>query len=70
MQCTLGTLLDQESATITIVVTADQAGDVLNTAEVSSDIADPNNNNNDDEVTVTVEAPALNILFLPFVAAN
>ena len=67
VQCDLGTLLNQGTATVTIVVTTAQTGNVTNTAEVSSDVADPNSSNNSDPVTVVVEPQSspTNYIFLP-----
>ncbi|MBK9050393.1 MAG: DUF11 domain-containing protein [Chloroflexi bacterium] len=72
VQCSLGTLFDQASATVTLVVTANQAGDVLNTAQVASDLADPNSTNNSSSATVTVEEPVntQQFIFLPLIAAE
>ncbi len=44
--CDLGALANQASAEVTIVVTADEAGTISNTASVTSDTADPDVDNN------------------------
>jgi len=53
--CTLGSLANAGTATITLRVTANQGGQVTNTASVSSDEDDPNAANNSDTETTTVE---------------
>jgi len=53
--CTLGSLASGVSATITLRVTANQAGQVTNTASVSSDVEDPNGGNNSDSETTSVQ---------------
>ncbi len=58
VRCTFGTLLKGESATVTIVVRADQSGSIVNTAFVGSSAADPNVGNNQRSTAVTtVQGP-------------
>ena len=54
MTCALGDLASGAGDTLTIVVTAEQAGALINTAEVSSTVADPDLANN----TASVETEA------------
>lgn len=67
VSCNLGTMLNQGTATITLVVTAAQSGTVTNEAMVASDVTDPNTSNNNSSATVTVEDPinTQQYLFLP-----
>ena len=51
--CAIGTLLPDESATATIIVVADQAGDIVNSVEVHADQVDPVPGNNSAAVTIT-----------------
>jgi uncharacterized repeat protein (TIGR01451 family) len=53
--CALGSLTSGGTATVTLRVTADQAGQVTNTASVSSDVDDPNGGNNSDSETTTIQ---------------
>ena len=53
--CTLGSLANGSSLTITLKVTATQGGQVSNTASVSGDEDDPNSSNNSATETTTVE---------------
>jgi len=53
--CTLGSLTSGGTATIRLTVTADQAGQVTNTANVSSDVDDPDNGNNSATETTSVQ---------------
>jgi uncharacterized repeat protein (TIGR01451 family) len=55
--CDLGTLAADNTATLTIVVKAAQAGTISNTATVSHDAADANANNNTDSESTTVSNP-------------
>jgi uncharacterized repeat protein (TIGR01451 family) len=58
VRCSFGTLDVRQSATVTIVVRADQAGTILNTAGVSTSVSDPNVANNQIATAVTtVQAP-------------
>ncbi len=57
VSCTLGTLNSGASATVTIVVTANN-GPLSNTATVSSTTSDPNSANNSATATTTVNQPA------------
>jgi uncharacterized repeat protein (TIGR01451 family) len=58
VNCTFGTLGVRESATVTIVVRADQAGTITNTAIVGTTVADHNVGNNQIAVAVTtVQGP-------------
>jgi uncharacterized repeat protein (TIGR01451 family) len=52
--CDLGTIANGESATVTIKVTADEAGDVTNTGSASSATPDPDRSDNSDSATTTV----------------
>lgn len=52
--CSIGTLLPDHSATVTIVVIADHVGEVVNSVEVSGDETDPNPGNNTASMTVSV----------------
>jgi uncharacterized repeat protein (TIGR01451 family) len=54
--CSLGSLSNGASATVTIVVTPTQAGSLSNTASVTSTEADPNTNNNSATEPTTVNA--------------
>jgi LPXTG-site transpeptidase (sortase) family protein len=55
--CSLGTLAAGETATIDLVVSPTAPGDVDNTAEVLSDVDDPDPLNNEDIESVTVQDP-------------
>ncbi|MDP8956615.1 MAG: sortase [Actinomycetota bacterium] len=55
--CSLGTIAAGNSATIALRVLPTAAGNVDNTAEVLSSVADPDPSNNEDTEGVTVEAP-------------
>lgn len=52
--CHVGTLLPNESATVTIVVVVEHTGDIVNSVEVSADQVDPIPGNNTDEITTSV----------------
>jgi uncharacterized repeat protein (TIGR01451 family) len=52
--CELGTIATGGSATVTIEVTTKKAGEITNTAEVASDVEDPQTANNEDSETTTV----------------
>jgi uncharacterized repeat protein (TIGR01451 family) len=54
--CSLGSLSNGGSATVTIVVTPNQAGGISNTASVTGNEADPNTNNNSATEPTTVNA--------------
>ncbi len=56
--CDLGTLAASSSATVQIVVRADSAGDVTNSAEVSAAEMDPDHSGNSATDTTTVEPVA------------
>jgi uncharacterized repeat protein (TIGR01451 family) len=60
VNCELGTLDNEASATVTIEVRAKKAGLITNTASVESDVDDPQGANNEDSenTTVTEGAPA------------
>jgi hypothetical protein len=64
VECTLGTLAPNASATVTIVVTAGGLGPLVNRATVSSEGSDPNGSN-DSSTAVTAVAgstiPALSL---------
>jgi uncharacterized repeat protein (TIGR01451 family) len=56
--CELGTIAAGGSATVTIEVTTKKAGEITNTAEVASDVDDPQPANNEDsETTAVTTAP-------------
>ncbi|HEX8099334.1 MAG TPA: sortase [Actinomycetota bacterium] len=55
--CSLGSLAPGDSAEITLVVSVTEAGNVDNTAEVSSEANDPDPSNNSDTVNVTLVDP-------------
>ena len=55
--CELGTIANGAGATITIVVTPFQAGQISNTAVVDSDAFDPDDSDNSDTEDTTVDAP-------------
>jgi uncharacterized repeat protein (TIGR01451 family) len=58
VECNLGTLSNGGTATVTIRTTATKAGDISNTASVTSDITDPQTaNNSDTEATKVLAAP-------------
>src|SRR5439155_163134 len=57
VSCDLGNLAPLASATVTIHVTATQAGAITDSASVTSTTSDPNTNNNDASTQTTVEAP-------------
>ncbi|MCI0530279.1 MAG: DUF11 domain-containing protein, partial [Nitrospira sp.] len=60
--CALGTLTNGASATITIVVTANTAGTMTNTASVTGNQSDPNTSNNtDSESTLVTQLANLSI---------
>jgi uncharacterized repeat protein (TIGR01451 family) len=54
--CSIGTLAEDAGATITIVVKANSAGTVRNTAEVAPTESDPKDDNNKATATTTVAA--------------
>ncbi len=56
--CNLGPIASGNSATVTITVTADQAGTITNTVSVTGDKDDPDTANNQTAATTTVNAPA------------
>ena len=56
VNCELGTLDNEASATVTIEVRAKKAGLITNTASVESDVDDPQGANNEDSVNTTVSA--------------
>lgn len=47
VNCAIGTMANGQSVTVTIVVKANSAGDVTNTARTSTSTEDPNGNNNE-----------------------
>jgi uncharacterized repeat protein (TIGR01451 family) len=53
VRCSFGTLAVGQSATVTLVVRADQAGTTVNTAGVSTSVSDPNVANNQIATAVT-----------------
>ena len=53
---TIGSLTNKESAQLTIIAQAVEAGTIINTAVVKSDTFDPNSNNNSSSATVEVKA--------------
>lgn len=55
--CDLGTIESGGSATIDIVTTANAAGTLVNSADVESDVADPNGENNSTTAEATAEDP-------------
>lgn len=55
--CSLGSLANGASATVSIVLTPTAAGTLSNTASVSSAVADPNTANNAATASTTVNAP-------------
>jgi uncharacterized repeat protein (TIGR01451 family) len=55
--CELGSLAAGESATVALVATADAAGEISNTVQVTNDLADPDENNNSATETTTVNEP-------------
>lgn len=58
VRCSFGTLAVGQSATVTLVVRADQAGTIVNTAGVSTSVSDPNVANNQVATAVTtVQGP-------------
>ena len=58
VECNLGTLSNGGTATVTIRTTATKAGDISNTASVTSDVTDPQTaNNSDTEATKVLAAP-------------
>lgn len=59
---TLGDLADNESATLTIVVAATQAGIITNSFEITSVHVDPNLNNNSADTDTTVKLPSLTVV--------
>ena len=58
VDCNLGTLGNGGTATVTITTTASTAGDISNTASVTSDVADPQSANNSDTEATKVLAAA------------
>jgi len=52
--CSIGTLLPDHSATVTIVVIADHVGEIVNSVEVNGDETDPIPDNNTASITVSV----------------
>ncbi len=65
--CDLGDLASGGTATIEIVVTADEAGTVSNTAEVSSTSPDPDTTNNSDSADTDVVQQGF-MIYLPIVS--
>ena len=59
VSCNLGTLNSGASATITIVVTATQAGTLANTVNATSNVPDPNTSNNSATTSTTVTGTTL-----------
>lgn len=57
VSCDLGTVANNGSATVTIEVTADEAGDLVNTAVVRSGSSDPDPDDDDDTTTMSVGIP-------------
>ena len=58
VECNLGTLSNGGTATVTIRTTATKAGDISNTASVTSEVTDPQTaNNSDTEATKVLAAP-------------
>lgn len=53
VRCTFGTMAPGDKATVTLVVRADQAGSIVNTAGVSTSVSDPNVANNQIATAVT-----------------
>lgn len=66
----LGSLAAGESATVTIVVSADSLGFVTNTATVFADQFEPNQDNNSASITSSVETPKLSIADVQIVEGN
>ncbi|MCL4870954.1 MAG: DUF11 domain-containing protein [Anaerolineae bacterium] len=67
VQCNLGQMLNQASASIIVVVTATQPGEAVNQAEVSSDLVDPDTGNNSASATVTINEQTGYLLLLPVI---
>ena len=57
--CALGTVQSGDSATVTIVVSPNSPGELINTTTVDSSVADPDPSNNTATATTTVDALAL-----------
>jgi uncharacterized repeat protein (TIGR01451 family) len=57
VQCTIGTMNNQQVVTITIVTTATTAGTITNTATVVGDLPETNTANNTSSATITVTSP-------------
>src|SRR5262249_55806486 len=57
VSCSLGTLTNGASATVTIIVTPSAPGGVSNTATVSANESDPVSSNNSATAVTTVNAP-------------
>jgi uncharacterized repeat protein (TIGR01451 family) len=62
VQCNLGTMADNGTATVTISVTALNAGAVQNTAQVSAAQGDPNLNNNTTTTNTTISGQPYNLI--------
>lgn len=54
VKCTLGTLANAASATVTIVVIPGATGTITNTGKISGALTDPNSTNNSSSVSITV----------------
>jgi uncharacterized repeat protein (TIGR01451 family) len=61
--CTIGSLANAGTATITLRVTANQGGQVTNTASVTGDEDDPNAANNSETETTTVELDPADLIY-------
>jgi len=57
LSCALGNLASGGSATIAVTATANEAGEIGNTAVVSNDVTDPNENNNQAIESTTINEP-------------
>jgi uncharacterized repeat protein (TIGR01451 family) len=58
VECDLRTLVSGESTRVRVFVEPEEAGNIRNTARVSSTTADPRRSNNVDSITTTVEGDA------------
>ena len=65
--CNLGDLVSGNSATVTLVVTGNTAGDISNTANVSVNGNDIDSTNDSDSVTVTVNALPTAVELFPLI---
>ncbi len=64
--CEVGDIASGGSVEIEVVTTADEAGTIMNTAEVESDVNDPNNENNSSTAEANASDPAGQCVVIDF----